>query len=45
MDIEDTCPYDKFKAIKKYTTKVLFSYSNIKPGRVLMFTFVKIEKR
>ena len=32
IDIEGTHPYDKFKAIKKYTTKILLSYSKINLG-------------
>ena len=32
IDIEGTCPYDEFKAKKKYTTKIVFSYSKINLG-------------
>ena len=32
IDNEGACPYDKFKALKKYTTKILFSHSKINLG-------------
>ena len=32
IDIEGTCPYDKFKAVKRYTTKILYGYSKINMG-------------
>ena len=41
IDVERTCPYDKFKAVKKYTTKILCCYSKINTGD----SCLKIKKR